>query len=126
MSGRIPLRLSTPPLSAVARRQLSARTGEAPIIDRVLSNDKEVDVITRKLVLAGVSALALTPGVAWACTDNGHLGPDGPPGATGVTGATGTTGSTGTSGVTSAPLRSAHFRKAHSAHARKSAARGQR
>ena len=76
---------------------------------------------TRKLI----SALALSPGVAWACTgSNGHPGPFGPTGATGVTGATGMTGSTGTSGVTSATHRSAHFRKAHHAHARKSAGRG--
>jgi len=84
-------------------------------------------VITRKLVIAGVSALVLSPGVAWACTGNGHRGPYGPTGATGVTGVTGSTGwtaSAGTSGVASASLRSAGLRKAHHAHARKSAGRG--
>ena len=77
--------------------------------------------MTRRLVIAGISALALSPGVAWACTGNGHPGPNGP---TGATGATGTTGLTGASGVTSASLRSAGLRRAHHSHARKPTGRG--
>jgi hypothetical protein len=90
----------------------------------VLSIDKEVDVIPRKLVIVGISAMALTPGVAWACSGIGHPGPGGPIGATGVTGSTGWSGPTGTSGVTSASLRSAGLHRALRAHLRKPAGRG--
>ena len=81
-------------------------------------------MITRKLIIAGVSAMALTPGVAWACSGSGHPGPGPSTGATGVTGSTGWGGATGASGVTSATHRSAGFHRAHRAHARKSAGRG--
>lgn len=77
-------------------------------------------MITRKLVIAGISALALSPGVAWACTGSAHPGPHG---STGATGATGATGSTGTSAITNASLRSAGSRRAHHAHERKSVER---
>jgi hypothetical protein len=81
-------------------------------------------VIIRKLIIAGVSAMALTPGVAWACNGSGHPGPEPSSGATGATGSTGSSGATGTSGVTSAGLRSEGFHRAHRAHGRKSAGRG--
>jgi len=80
-------------------------------------------VITRKLVAAGISALALTPGVAWACNGTGH-GPGGPQGATGATGSTGSTAATGGSGVTNASVRQAKLRRVHHAHAHKAARPG--
>jgi hypothetical protein len=80
-------------------------------------------VITRKLVVAGISALSLTPGVAWACNGAGN-GAAGPPGARGVTGATGPTAATGTSGVTNASVRQSKLRHGHHAHAHRSARRG--
>jgi hypothetical protein len=85
--------------------------------------DKEVEVITRKLVVAGISALALTPGVAWACNGTGN-GAGGPRGATGATGSTGSTAATGTSGVTNASLRQSKLRHVHHAHAHRAARRG--
>jgi hypothetical protein len=86
----------------------------------VLSLDMEVTVINRKLIAAGLSVFALTPGVALACTGMGHPGA---PGAIGATGATGATGSTGQRGVTNAKVRQAHLRVAHHARSRKSAHR---
>ena len=109
--------------AGASERPLKTRANDR----HVLSIDKEVDVITRKLIITAVSAVALTPGVAWACSGSGHPGPGGPigaTGATGVTGSTGWTGPTGTSGVTSATQRSAGFHRAHRAHVRKSAGRG--
>jgi hypothetical protein len=80
-------------------------------------SDMEVAVIKRKLIVAGVSAFVLTPGVAWACGagHGGTAGSQGPWGATGASGAT---------GATYAPARQARFRPAHHAHARNSAGRG--
>lgn len=81
-------------------------------------------MINRRLIIAGVSAMALSPGVAWACNGSGHPGPYGSTGATGATAVAGSTGSTGTSGVTSASARQTAIRRAHHhAHARKSATR---
>ncbi len=87
----------------------------------VLSLDMEVTVINRKLVAAGLSVFALTPGVALACT--GGAGHPGAPGAIGATGATGATGSTGWSGVTNAKVRQARYHGTHHARSRKSAHR---
>jgi hypothetical protein len=95
----------------------------APTIGASCQLDKEVEVITRKLVVAGISALALTPGVAWACNGMGG-GPPGSPGAVGATGATGATAATGTSGVTNASVRQSKLRHAHHAHAHRSTRRG--
>ena len=56
----------------------------------------------RKLVVAGITAFALTPGVALACMGSGNGGASGSHrsiGATGMTGATGATGSTGSRGA---------------------------
>ena len=83
-------------------------------------SDKEVEVINRTLIVAGISAVALAPGVAWACPGDGHGGGTG---ATGSTGTTGASGSTGTTGVTGALVRPAHFRHAHRVRARGSARR---
>ena len=78
----------------------------------------------RRLIVAGVTAFALTPGVALACTGGGHGGPPGARGATGATGVWGATGATGASGTTSASVRQAHFRGAHHPRTRTSAGRG--
>ena len=74
-------------------------------------------MITRKLVVAGISAMALTPGVAWACTGAGHPGAHGPAGSTGTTGATAAAGWTGS--ITGSSLRQTHLRHAHHAPRRK-------
>ncbi len=69
-------------------------------------------MISRKLLAAGISAIAMTPSVALACTGSGHAGYP-------ATGATGATGSTGWSGVTNASAHHGRFRVAHHAHSRK-------
>ena len=76
-------------------------------------------MITRKLVIAGIGAMALSPGVAWACTGGAHGGAPGPFGATGATGATGAGGWHGT--ITGSSVRQGHLHRVHHAHPRKAA-----
>jgi len=77
-------------------------------------------VIARKLSVAGIGALSLTPGVAWACNGTGN----GPGGSMGATGATGSTAATGSSGVKNASVRRFKLRHMRHAHAHTAARRG--
>jgi hypothetical protein len=87
-------------------------------------------MFSRKLVVAGIAAFALTPGVAMACMGSGSGGGAVSSGATGTTGVTSSTTSSDPKYVSStryaantSGYRHHHFRHGHQSHGRRFAGR---